>query len=419
MANKTTGLVVGKFAPFHLGHQYVIDTALEKMDSVVVLVYSNPDFPDMPTHVRADWIRQIYKEKNVYVFTPENPPTNDADDFTQREFVKQWLEQHCLSYPSRLRLLYESRVGPFEPKDVERAKEMFGSVQWIDTVYGSDNYIPGFAEHIGARHRIVDAKRSKYKVSGTEVREYLGYLESSTVIGEYGEWHYNEKGFYDFWFTPGVVTNELRFWMQPIKKVVFLGAESTGKSTLTERMAKEFDMPFVAEYGREYYEQKGGELELQDYVNIAHEHRRLEDRATVNLAKKIKRFIDDEYKDTRGYLFVDTNAITTLFFSYYYNQGGLKELHDLANACRHRYHHVFVCADDIPFHQDGWRDNEIWRARMQGMVLHDLDFRGIHYTVVCGSLEERVQQVKTILAGGRLEQLNSLKHLGPRKGSTA
>jgi HTH-type transcriptional regulator, transcriptional repressor of NAD biosynthesis genes len=414
MSKQKTGLVVGKFAPFHLGHQYVIDTALEKMDAVVVLVYSNPDFPDMPTHVRANWIRQIYRDKPVYVFTPENPPANDADDVTQREFVREWLEQHCLTQPSGLKLLYETREGPLAPKDINRAKELFDSTKWIDMVYGSDDYIPGFAEHIGARHRVVDAKRNKYNVSGTEVREYLGYLGSGMAIDESGKWHYNEKGFYDFWFTPDVVIQELRFWMQPIKKIVFLGAESTGKSTLTERMAKEFNMPFVAEYGREYYEEKGGVLDLQDYVNIALEHRRLEDRATVDFARKIKRFIDDAYEDTRGYLFIDTNAITTLFFSYYYNQGGLKELHDLAHACAKRYHHVFVCADDIPFHQDGWRDNEIWRARMQGMVLHDLDSRGVYYTVVRGSLEERVEQVKTVLAGGSIPTLSETKHLGPK-----
>lgn len=394
MAHKSTGLIVGKFAPFHYGHKFVIDTALEKMDQVVVLVYSNPDFPDMPAHVRANWIRSIYKDKPVYVFTPENPPPNDADDFTQREFVKQWLEQHRSTLP-------------------------FNSKNWIDTVYGSDEYIPGFARHIEAGHSMVDAKRSKHAVSGTEVREYMKALEHSASIDDYGSTRYDEKGFYDFWFTPDVVTAELRFWMQPIKKVVFLGAESTGKSTLTERMAKEFNVVHVAEYGREYYEKKGGELELQDYVNIAKEHRRLEARATVELAKKMGRYSDKKpsslvNSEAQSYLFIDTNAITTLFFSYYYNQGGLPELHGLANECNNRYHHVFVCADDIGFEQDGWRDNEIWRGRMQGMVLHDLDSRGIHYTVVRGDLEQRVQQVKTILAGGNIESVAGTKHLGPR-----
>jgi HTH-type transcriptional regulator, transcriptional repressor of NAD biosynthesis genes len=394
MAHKSTGLVVGKFAPFHHGHKFVIDTALDKMDSVIVLVYSNPDFPDMPTHVRANWIRQIYKGKPVYVFTPKNPPPNDADDLTQREFVNVWLEQH-------------------------RALLPFGSKEWVDVVYGSDDYIPDFAKHINASYHIVDAKRSKHNVSGTKVREYLSSLESSTAINKDARWLYNEKGFYDFWFTPDLVTDELRFWMQPIKKVVFLGAESTGKSTLTERMAKEFNMPFVAEYGRDYYERKGGKLDLQDYVEIAKEHRRLEAEATIALAKKLGRFIDKDSSslpniDSRGYVFIDTNAITTLFFSYYYNQGGSAELHHLANDCKNRYHHVFVCADDIPFTQDGWRDNEVWRGRMQGMVLHDLESRGIHYTVVTGSLEQRIRQVKSVLAGELLTIKSSAKQLGPK-----
>jgi HTH-type transcriptional regulator, transcriptional repressor of NAD biosynthesis genes len=394
MAYETTGLVVGKFAPFHYGHKFVIDTALEKMDGVIVLVYSNPDFPNMPSHVRANWIRDIYKNRAVYVCIPENPPPNDADDFTQREFVKNWLEQHHTTLP-------------------------FGSKKWIDVVYGSDDYIPGFAEHLGASHYIVDAKRSKYNLSGTETREYMKLLENNAGLNEDGIWLFNEKGFYDFSYCPELVTRELRWWIEPIKKVVFLGAESTGKSTLTEAIAKEFEMPFVAEYGREYYEKKGGELTLEDYLIIAKEHRRLEAEATVALAKKLGRFIDKNSSslpniDSRGYVFIDTNAITTLFFSYYYNQGGSAELHHLANDCKNRYHHVFVCADDIPFTQDGWRDNEVWRGRMQGMVLHDLESRGIHYTVVTGSLEQRIRQVKSVLAGELLTIKSSAKQLGPK-----
>jgi HTH-type transcriptional regulator, transcriptional repressor of NAD biosynthesis genes len=394
MVYKSTGLVVGKFAPFHSGHKFVINTALEKMDTAIVLVYSNPDFPDMPMYVRANWIRQIYKDKPVYVFTPENSPSNDATDFTHREFVKNWLGQHHSILP-------------------------FGSKNGIDVVYGSDDYIPGFAKHIGANHHMVDAKRSKYNISGTKVRECMKLLESKTGINENAQWLYDEKGFYDFPPVPELVEREFRFWLQPIKRIVFLGAESTGKSTLAEYIAKEFSMPFVAEYGREYYEKKGGELDLQDYVEIAKEHRRLEDKATIELAKKLNHYVAKgssqlPSSDARGYLFIDTNAITTLFFSYYYNQGGLSELHTLANDCKSRYHHVFVCADDIPFEQDGWRDNNIWRGRMQGMVLHDLDCRGVHYTVVHGNVEKRVHQVKTVLAGGGLEQTTITKHLGPK-----
>jgi len=38
MINKC-GLTLGKFAPLHQGHQYVIETALTEMDEVVLIIY--------------------------------------------------------------------------------------------------------------------------------------------------------------------------------------------------------------------------------------------------------------------------------------------------------------------------------------------------------------------------------------------
>jgi len=44
-----TGLTLGKYAPFHLGHKFVIDTALSEMDKVLVMVYED----DMDYHGHA------------------------------------------------------------------------------------------------------------------------------------------------------------------------------------------------------------------------------------------------------------------------------------------------------------------------------------------------------------------------------
>jgi HTH-type transcriptional repressor of NAD biosynthesis genes len=75
---------------------------------------------------------------------------------------------------------------------------------------------------------------------------------------------------------------------------------------------------------------------------------------------------------------------------------------------------VIVCDDDIAFEQDGWRDNEIWRARMQAMVLRDLGVRGTAFYVVSGTLDDRVAQVKAIIASEF--QASSVRpgSLGPR-----
>ncbi len=318
------GLVVGKFAPLHKGHQYLLERALADCQNLSILVYSNPDFSEMTSSVRANWLRTLYPSARVYV--PENPPANDADDFTQREFVKNWLEQNHIV---------------------------------VNAVFTSENYGEGFAEHLGVEHVLIDLERHKFPISGTQVRQNIHASR---------EW------------LDGVVYSHF------VQKVVFMGAESTGKSTLTERMALELNTSFVPEYGRTYYEERNGKLELEDYVYIAQHHRALEDQALLETDPRVNQF-----------LFVDTNALTTLFFSYYYNRGGLPELHHLAQKCKNRYAHVFLCEDDIPFEQDGWRDNAVWRGRMQGMILYDLEARGIGYTRISGTLEERVARVKAVL----------------------
>ena len=368
MAYEPSGLVVGKFAPFHNGHKLVIDTALEQMDWVYVLVYSNPDFPDMPAHARAEWIRQEYRGKWLSVHIPENPPPDDADDFTQREFVRVWLEENV---------------------------QTTRGIGKVDCVFGSDAYIPGFAAHIGASPVMVDQARNTYPSSGTGVRALTRRLSQGAKLSAFGE---------DVWceFDPALFVElqslvpestfaGLQFWMRPVKTAVLLGAESTGKSTLSERLALEYGTAFAPEYGREVWEAKNGELELADYVRIAHRHRELEIQAALEAQARGGRW-----------LFVDTNAITTMFLGYAYEGDGLRELTALARAAERRYHHVFLCADDIPFVQDGWRDDSVWRSRAQGMVRYDLAVRGVKYTMVSGSLEDRVQQVRAVL-DARLE----------------
>jgi HTH-type transcriptional regulator, transcriptional repressor of NAD biosynthesis genes len=314
------GLVVGKFAPPHKGHQLLLETALNQCDQVTILVYSNPDFPNMPSKTRASWILELYP--NARVLVPENVPHNDANDFTQREFVKKFLEREKIA---------------------------------VDAVFTSENYGAGFAAHLKVEHVLVDLERLQIPISGTRIRQDV---------------HANRGNL------------DPRIYRHFVQKIVFMGAESTGKSTLTEALAKKYQTKFVAEYGREVWMQKNGMLELADYVHIATHHRELEDVALLT---------------SNRFLFVDTNAITTMFWCYAYEGNGLPELTALARAAETRYDHVFVCNDDIPFVQDGWRDDAIWRSRQQSLILYDLTVRGVLYTLVSGSLEERLVQVEKVL----------------------
>ncbi len=170
--------------------------------------------------------------------------------------------------------------------------------------------------------------------------------------------------------------------------VVFVGAESTGKSTLASMLAREQGAQFVPEIGRFVWEEKQGQLVAADYVEIAELHRAAEDVAVAIAGG--------------DYIFVDTNALTTLLLGLRFGQ--VTEpvppaLLRYALECRTRYLHHFVCADDIPYEEEpGVRENAAWRTQIQQLVLEDLDRHGIAYTILTGSLEQRAARVLTTLA---------------------
>lgn len=172
--------------------------------------------------------------------------------------------------------------------------------------------------------------------------------------------------------------------------VVFVGAESTGKSTLARHLADRCGAGFVPEIGRVIWEEKQGRLDAADYVEIAERHRAAE---------------DDELARMPGApVFVDTNALTTLLLGLCFGQvtePAPSALLRYADDCRSRYLHHFVCADDIPYQEEpGVRENAAWRTHIQRLVLADLDRRGIAYTVLTGTLDQRAALVLAVLDAG-------------------
>jgi nicotinamide riboside kinase len=190
-----------------------------------------------------------------------------------------------------------------------------------------------------------------------------------------------------WFFDHGIHMEEQGSAAEQIKRVVFVGAESTGKSTLCEYLARQYGSVAVPEIGRYIWEEKQGELNADDYVDIALRHREAE---------------DEQLPYARRYLFVDTNALTTLLLGLEFGQvtePAPPELLRCADECRDRYAHTFVCADDIPYEEQPAREDEAWRGRIHQLVLRDLEARGIPYTLVTGSVEERALQVRRVIEG--------------------
>ena len=56
-----------------------------------------------------------------------------------------------------------------------------------------------------------------------------------------------------------------------------------------------------------------------------------------------------------------------------------------------------MCAPDIPFDQDGTRVHPQVQRYQDGAIRNDLTLRGIPYTVVGGTVAERVVQVRRVI----------------------
>lgn len=208
------GLTLGKYAPFHKGHQYVIETALEEIDKLFVIIYDCPEITPIPLNVRANWIRTLYPQ--VQVIEAWDGPTELGDS----PEIKKKHEDYILNTLK---------------------------IKHVDAFYSSEFYGQHMSEALSARNRLVDEGRTHYNISSTKIREhpykYRTYVHRIVYA--------------DF------ITN-----------VVFFGAPSTGKTTMAEHLARIFHTEWMPEYGREYWERhhKNRRLSQKQLVEIAEQH---------------------------------------------------------------------------------------------------------------------------------------------------
>jgi len=326
------GLVLGKFAPLHKGHQLLIERSLAECGETFVLVYDAPEVTRVPIGIRANWIRRLYP--TAYVI--EGPGAPGATGRTAEVMKMQ-----------------EDYIRSMLPKPITD----FFSSEW-------------YGEHVsmalGARDVRVDETRSAVPVSGTKIRT-------------------------DAWAN--------RAWVAPlvyrdlVQPVVLLGAESTGKSTLAEMLAKEFSTVWVPELGRDYWirhKRHDGTLGSEQLTELAQLHLASEEKARG---------------DARRLLFVDTDARITRQYARWYHEGEVAaELNALAEAARARYPLAVLCSDDIAYVQDGTRVGDGRRRIAQDELRDELTASGVHWIEARGTIRERVNMVKEEIA--RLDLLS-------------
>lgn len=239
----TKAFTFGKYYPFHEGHRALINFALLQCDELTVLVCAS-NSENISGELRASWIRQSFlglqKLKiQVYEYSEDELPNTSE---SSKEVSKIWASQFK-------RLL---------PK--------------IDYVITSEKYGDYIADFMGIKHLPFNIARDHTPISATAIRNDLD-----------ANWS----------FLPYSVKSSF------IKKVVILGTESSGKSTLCKTLSKHFNCDFVPETARSI-NAHSNECTFSDLTRIADAHSEAI-KETISSSKRPLILIDTDINTTESY----------------------------------------------------------------------------------------------------------------------
>jgi nicotinamide riboside kinase len=146
----------------------------------------------------------------------------------------------------------------------------------------------------------------------------------------------------------------------PLKKIVVIGPESTGKSTLCEQLAAHYRTSWVPEYAREYLTIHGTAYRYEDLLTIAEGQLALEDKYAASLLQDPGP-AHPESPDQIGsnhsippLLFIDTDLYVMKVWSEFVF--GKCEPWILEQILTRKYDGYLLCRTDLPWTADELRE---------------------------------------------------------------
>lgn len=235
----------------------------------------------------------------------------------------------------------------------------------IDVVFCGSDYLGTnrFESLYGPKSSVVYFDRAEVPISSTEIREWA--MEHWDYVPEVCRAYY-------------------------AKKVLVLGSESTGKSTLVRNLALAYNTNYVAEVGRETCDYAGGE----SFMNA-------EDLYENLLRQKVH--VMDALKYANRILFADTDCLTTLFYARFLLEDE-KEIEcctRLAEAIHatNEWDLVLFLEPTVSFVQDGTRNEVIAgdREYYSNQIKELLHRYQVDYVSMDGDYLERFVKAKELI----------------------
>ncbi|MBD3653360.1 MAG: AAA family ATPase [Kangiella sp.] len=304
--------------PIHNGHLFIIETASKLVDELTVLVCSTEHEP-IDGILRAQWVKESVNENVVVQELHEDMPQLPEDD---PNFWDIW----------------------------KNAINRFGT---FDKVFGGEDYVIRLAKELEAAP--VQLGRTSIDISATMIRN-----------------------------SPGNCWNHIPPAVRPYfqKRVTFLGPESTGKSTFSEKLANRYNPTgyfsnLMTEYGRIFDStlKQGKDWSQQDFQTLSNTHIAMREALAPHA----------------GPLLVeDTDVIQTMAWEnalmgdVSWESYNLERLSDL----------YLLLSPDVPWVDDGTRYGEQFRLPMFNFLKRQFERLGQQFVVIDGpnwkAREERI-----------------------------
>lgn len=159
------------------------------------------------------------------------------------------------------------------------------------------------------------------------------------------------------------------------RTIIITGAESTGKSLLTQGLAKHFQVPFIPEFARNYIENLGRKYNYRDVELIA-----------KNQIQQL-----NEFKQSNiPWIFSDTWLVIT---KIWFEEVFAKVPGWLDSEIKKTEIDLFlVCDTDLPWEPDSVRENGgEKRLYLQQRYIETIDHYGFDFKIITGKNKTRLQ----------------------------
>lgn len=180
-----------------------------------------------------------------------------------------------------------------------------------------------------------------------------------------------------------------------LKKIVAIGPESTGKSSLCTQLAEHYDTLWCPEYAREYLTLHGMNYTYEDLLTIARRQVELEEKyIQLAMGNRQSATTDDSHSPLtidHSPLFIDTDMyVMKVWCEFVFGKCHQFILDQIA---KRRYDLYLLCDIDLPWTHDELREypDEGPRQKLYEMYKNIMQNQFVPWVEINGSYEQRIR----------------------------